>query len=414
MKSKNKKYISDAMVFILLFGCVSLLSDMTHEGAASIQGTYLSLIGASVTIIGFISGIGELLGYSLRYVFGWIADKTKKYWTFTIIGYLIDTLTVPLLAFVVPHGWIFACIILGIQRIGKAIKKPSKDTILSFAASREKVGKSFGIQEMLDQIGAFLGPLFLYVIMLFKVDGETYRIYALCFLFLLIPAIATLALLFFTMRKFPNPDEFEVEPKKHEKFKIRPSFIFYIVGISLFAFGFINYSLVGMHISKVFVDSGNKIITVQTLPLIYSFAMIVDAIAAIIFGKLFDRFGVIALILATFLSSVFSLFIFEFNSVILLFIGVTLWGIGMGAQESILKAIVTTMVPKDNRATGYGIFEFSFGIFGFLGSFIMGILYDYSILALVIVSISIQLISIPFYIFSNFRKKKEDLLVNKE
>lgn len=414
MKNKNKKYISDAMVFILLFGCVSLLSDVTHEGAASIQGTYLSLIGASATIIGFISGIGELLGYSLRYVFGWIADKTKKYWTFTIIGYLIDTLTVPLLAFAGPHGWIFACIILGVQRIGKAIKKPSKDTILSFAASREKVGKSFGIQEMLDQIGAFLGPLFLYLIMLFKVDGETYRIYALCFLFLLIPAIATLVLLFFTMRKFPNPDEFEVEPKKHEKFKIRPSFIFYIVGISLFAFGFINYSLVGMHISKVFVDSGNKIITVQTLPLIYSFAMIVDAIAAIIFGKLFDCFGVISLIFATFLSSAFSLFIFEFNSVILLFVGVTLWGIGMGAQESILKAIVTTMVPKDSRATGYGIFEFSFGIFGFLGSFIMGILYDYSILALVIVSIIVQLISIPFYIFSSFRKKKEDLLVNEE
>ena len=148
---------------------------MTHEGAASIQGTYLSLIGASAGVIGFISGFSELLGYSLRYLFGRITDKTKKYWPMVIIGYLVDILAVPLLAFVGPNGWIWACILLSIQRIGKAIKKPAKDTIMSFAATQEKVGRSFGIQEMLDQIGAFLGPLFLYVIMLFQTDGDTFR-----------------------------------------------------------------------------------------------------------------------------------------------------------------------------------------------------------------------------------------------
>ncbi len=411
MNKQNKKKISNAMIFLLLFGVVSLLSDMTHEGAASIQGTYLSLIGASAGVIGFISGFSELLGYSLRYVFGRITDKTKKYWPMVILGYLIDILAVPFLAFVGPNGWIWACIILSIQRIGKAIKKPAKDTIMSFAATQEQVGRSFGIQEMLDQIGAFLGPIFLYLVMLFQTDGETFKNYSICFLFLSIPALLTIVMLFFTKHKFPNPDKFEPEPKKHEKFKMKPSFIFYIIGISIFAFGFVDYSLVGMHISNVYVGN-NNIITSETLPLVYSGAMIVDAIAAVIFGKLYDKFGMFSLVGATACSCLFSLFIFELNSLTVLFVGVVMWGIGMGAQESILKAAVTSMVPKDSRATGYGLFEFSFGIFWFLGSWLLGALYDISVLAMVIVSISAQVLSIPCYILSYLKSKKEKQLVD--
>lgn len=412
----KSKRLSQAMVFLLLFGVVSLLSDMTHEGAASIQGAYLSLIGASAGVIGFISGFAELLGYSLRYVFGRITDKTRKYWPMVILGYLIDILAVPLLAFVGPNGWVFACILLAFQRVGKAIKKPAKDTILSFAATQEQAGRSFGIQEMLDQIGAFLGPLFLYLVMLFRTDGDTFHNYAIAFLFLLIPAVATIVMLFFTKHKFPNPDKFEPEPKKMEKFHMKPSFILYIIAISAFAFGFIDYSLVSMHIGKVFVEGGSQVITAETLPLVYSGAMIIDAFAAILFGKLFDRFGMLSLVLATLGSFLFSLFIFEFDSLPLLFLGVGMWGIGMGAQESILKAVVATMVPKDFRATGYGIFEFSFGIFWFLGSWLLGVLYDASILAMVIVSICVQALSIPLYIASSIqaRKEREKAVDNKE
>lgn len=179
----------------------------------------------------------------------------------------------------------------------------------------------------------------------------------------------TASLLLFTKHKFLNLDKFEPEPEKHEKFKLKPSFVFHIIGISVFAFGFVDYSLVGMHIGKVYI--GNSfIITDATLPLIYSGAMIVDAIAAVIFGKLYDRFGMFSLAGATLASCLFSLFIFEFNPLPMLFVGVAMWGIGMGAQESILKAAVTSMVPKDSQTTRYGMFEFSFGIFWFLGSWL--------------------------------------------
>ena len=404
---KSRKFLSPAMTFLLLFGIVSLFSDMTHEGAASIQGAYMSLLGASAAVIGFVSGLGELVGYSMRYVFGRITDRTKKYWPMTIAGYLIDILAVPLLAFVGPNGWIWACILLVVQRMGKAIKKPAKDTIMSFAATQEKVGRSFGIQEMLDQIGAFLGPLLLYVVMLFRTDGDTFKTYSLCFLFLIVPAVLTIALLFLTKHKFPNPDQFEPEPKTYVPFKMKKSFIFYIVGISLFAFGFIDYSLVAMHISNVYIAEGNTFITSETLPLLYSGAMLIDAVSAIVFGKLYDRFGVASLILATVISGLFAIFIFAFDSLPMLLAGIAMWGIGMGAQDSILKAAVTTMVPKNSRATGYGIFECSFGIFWFLGSWLLGVLYDCSIVAMVSVSISAQFLSILFYGISFWRDRKE-------
>lgn len=399
----KEKRFSRAMTFIILFGIVSLFSDMTHEGASSIRGAYLALLGASAGTIGFISGLGELIGYSMRYVFGKITDRTKKYWPMVIFGYILDILAVPALALVGEKGWIAAALLLVIQRMGKAIKKPAKDTIMSFAASQEGVGKSFGIQEMLDQIGAFLGPVFLYLVMLFKTDGTTFEIYKTAFAFLAIPGFITILLLFITKREFPNPEAFEPEAKKEEAFVMKKSFIYYIVGISFFAFGFMDYALVIMHISKNFTGLGGsyetfRLISEETLPLLYAGAMLVDAVAALIFGHIYDKKGVRALVISTIISAPFSLFIFGFKSEVAILFGLVLWGIGMGAQESILKAAVTSMVPKKNRATGYGIFECSFGIFWFLGSWILGVIYSKSLPLMIGLSIFAQVLAIPFYL----------------
>ena len=411
---KKKKTLSQAMLFIILFGIVSLFSDMTHEGASSIRGAYLSLLGASAATIGFISGLGELIGYSMRYVFGKLTDKTKRYWPMTIAGYVLDIVAVPLLALVGEHGWIAACALLVVQRMGKAIKKPAKDTIMSFAASQEGVGKSFGLQEVLDQIGAFIGPVLLYLVMLFKTDGTTYEVYSTCFAFLAIPGAITIILLIVTRCKFPNPEHFEPEPKEYIPFKMKKEFILYIAGISLFAFGFIDYSIIIMHVSRTYsslasgLSETSSLVNTGTLPLLYAGAMLVDAVAALIFGMMYDKNGVKALVWSTVISAPFAVFVFAFNSVPMLLVGIALWGVGMGAQESILKAAVTSMVPKTSRATGYGIFECSFGAFWFLGSWLMGVLYDASIPAIIAVSVAAQLAAIPLYIASaKFRKAAE-------
>lgn len=401
---KGKKRISQAMLFILMFGVVSLFSDMTHEGASSIRGAYLDLLGASAGVIGFISGLGELIGYSMRYVFGKWVDKTKQYWSMTVAGYILDVLAVPALALVGEHGWIAACVLLVIQRMGKAIKKPAKDTIMSFAASQEGVGKSFGIQEVLDQIGAFLGPVLLYLVMLFRTEGTAFEIYAACFAVLAIPGAITILLLLLTRRKFPNPEQFEPTPKEYVPFHLKKEFLLYIGGISLFAFGFIDYSIILMHVSRTYTELAaglaetSALVSSGTLPLLYAGAMLVDAVAALFFGMLFDKKGIRALVWSTLLSAPFAVFVFGAHSVPMLLLGIALWGIGMGAQESILKAAVTSMVPKTSRATGYGIFECSFGVFWFLGSWLLGVLYDVSLPAMIAVSVTAQLAAIPLYI----------------
>lgn len=413
MGGQKKKHMSQAMSFLILFGVVSLFSDMTHEGASSIRGAYLSIMGASAGAIGFFSGLGELVGYSMRYVFGKLTDKTRRYWPITITGYVLDVMAVPALALVGENGWIWACLLLVVQRMGKAIKKPAKDTLMSFAASQEGVGKSFGLQELLDQIGAFLGPVLLYLVMLFRTDGYTFRTYAFCFAVLAVPGAVTIILLLFTWRKFPNPDQFEPEPGKHAPFRLKKSFVLYIAGISCFAFGFIDYSLIIMHVQNVYAGLAanmaetSSLVTQGTLPLLYAGAMLVDAIAALVFGHLYDKIGVKALMISTLLSSVFAVFVFSIQSAAALLLGVALWGVGMGAQESILKAVVTSMVPKDCRATGYGVFECSFGVFWFLGSWIMGVLYDLSIPAMVAVSVAAQLAAVPFYLASDRRARAE-------
>lgn len=405
--NKSKKRISQAMIFIILFGIVSLFSDMTHEGASSIRGVYMSLLGASAGAIGFVSGLGELIGYSMRYVFGKLTDKTKRYWLMTIAGYVLDVLAVPALALVGEHGWIAACGLLIIQRMGKAIKKPAKDTIMSFAASQEGVGKSFGIQEVLDQIGAFLGPVLLYVVMLFKTEGSTFEIYSRCFAVLAVPGAITILLLLITKYKFPNPENFEPEEKRFTPFKVKKEFIFYIAGISLFAFGFIDYSIIIMHVSKTYTNISaqltetSSLVNSGTLPLLYAGAMLVDAVAALVFGLMYDKKGVKALAWSTVISAPFAILVFGTKSTSALLLGIALWGVGMGAQESILKAAVTKMVPKSSRATGYGVFECSFGVFWFLGSWLLGVLYDISIPAMITVSVVSQLAAIPLYIASD-------------
>lgn len=375
------------MTFVVLFGMVSLFSDMTHESANSIRGAFLSLAGASAAVIGFVSGLGELVGYGLRYVFGRLTDRTRRYWPMVLFGYALDVVAVPALALVGRNGWVLACALLIIQRLGKAIKKPAKDTVMSFAASQEGVGKSFAIQELLDQIGAVLGPLLLYLIMLFQHRDDTFSDYRSCFAFLAIPGAITLLLLWLTYKCFPHPEDFEPEPKEYVPFRVSKRFVVYILGISLFAFGFADYSLIVMHFSR------QHLFTAAALPLLYALAMLTDAASAFVFGWLFDRHARLSLVVSTLVAAPFAVFAFLGSDVASVVTGVVLWGIGMGAQESILKAAVATMVPKRSRATGYGIFECCFGAAWFLGSWLLGVLYDQSLVAMVIVSVAAQLLA---------------------
>lgn len=402
MGKDKKKTLQGAMAFIVLMGIVSLFSDMTHEGARSILGEYLNLTGASAAAIGFVSGIGELCGYSLRLLSGFLADKTKKYWTLVIAGYALQVLAIPALALVPENGWVLACGLVILERIGKAIKKPAKNTLVSFAASEVGTGKGFAYQEFLDQLGAFLGPVILFVIAAVKGTDSLFSTYRISFAVLGIPALITIGLILFSKIRFPNPEMFEKQREENRKFRFRKSFGIYMIAICLFAFGFADFTLITLHAVKMqaFPDSA--------LSLLYAGAMVVDAFAALFFGWLFDRIGLRALILSSCFSAFFSCFIFLTGNPVMIAVGIVLWGVGMGAQESIMKAAVSTIIPHAMRSTGFGIFETGFGIAWFLGSWLLGALYDKNPLFLAAVSTAAQLLAIVFYVACIRMQAKEE------
>ena len=391
MSVKHKKQLSGALAFIFLMGIVSLFSDMTHEGGRSILGEYLNLTGASAATIGFVSGLGELLGYGLRILSGRLADKTKQYWTLVIFGYIIQVLAIPALALVPENGWFLACTFVVIERVGKGIKKPAKNTLVSFASSEIGQGKGFAYQEFLDQLGAFMGPVILFVISLIKGTENLMNTYRYCFLFLGIPAVITISLVLFSKYKYPHPEMFDKEPEADEKFEFKKSFAFYMLAISLFAFSFVDFTLITLH------SANASVFPETTLSLLYALAMAVDAFAALFFGWLFDKIGLKALMVSTLISSSFAVFIFLTENPILIIVGIVIWGIGMGAQESIMKAAVSKIIPRSMRSTGFGIFETGFGIFWFLGSWCLGALYDVNVSLMVAISVAMQLLAIVFY-----------------
>ena len=402
MNMGNKKHLRGAVAFITLMGVVSLFSDMTHEGARSVLGEYLNLAGASGATIGFVSGVGELCGYSLRLLSGIFADRTKKYWTLVITGYALQVLAIPALALIPENGWLIACGLVILERVGKAIKKPAKNTLVSFAASEIGTGKGFAYQEFLDQLGAFLGPVILFIIAAVKGSGDLFSTYRLCFAVLGIPALITIALVVLAKFRYPHPELFEKETGASAAFHTQKSFALYMIAICLFAFGFADFTLITLHAAKM------QMFPASALSLLYAAAMAVDAFAALFFGWLFDKIGLKALMLSTLCSAFFSFFVFLSGSAALMGVGIVLWGIGMGAQESIMKAAVSKIVPSAMRSTGFGIFETGFGIAWFLGSWLLGALYDTSLVWLVIVSVSVQLLAVVFYALC-LRKQRVEL-----
>lgn len=376
-----------SMIFIVLIGTVSLFSDMTYEGARSISGQYLEILGASAAVVGFIGGLGELLGYAIRFFSGRLADKTHKYWSLTIFGYFINLLSVPLIA-LFPH-WQWAIFPMVFERIGKGIRVPPKDAMLSFATKSVGRGWGFGIHEFLDQLGAVSGPVFVALI-LFLLGENNFR-YA--FSFLIIPALCAIGILFFSRFLYPVPSKLEVKLVELDSKGLPKLFWIYCFCVLGFAVGFLDFVLIAFHLEKT------KLIAQPMIPILYAFSMGVDGVSALVFGRLFDKNGFIALLFAIVISIFANPLIFLTSSVYLIVIGMTCWGIGLGALESIIRAAVANIVPVSKRGSAFGIFNTLLGVFWFIGSFACGILYGIAPIYLVVFSVTAQLFSVVSFLY---------------
>ncbi len=368
-----------AMTFVILLGLVSLFADMTYEGARSITGPYLAVLGASATVVGVVAGFGELIGYVLRLVAGYLSDRTGRYWTFTLIGYVVNLLAVPFLA--LAGRWELAAALIVAERFGKAIRTPARDAMLSHATTEMGRGWGFGLHEAMDQVGALLGPLIVAAV-LFRHQG-----YASAFGVLLIPALLALSVLVVAKLLYPDPREFEIGTPPLETQGFPRIFWLYLVAIGLIAAGYADFPLIAYHFQKTSLASEGWI------PIFYAVAMGVDAIAALVCGRLFDRLGFTVLGAVALVSAFFAPLVFLGHFTIAM-LGMVLWGIGMGAQESIMRAAVAGMVPAARRGTAYGVFNSGYGLLWFAGSALMGVVYDVSLPELIVFSVVAQLLAV--------------------
>lgn len=372
-----------ALKFVVLVGVLSFFADFTYEGARSVVGPYLALLGASAAAISIITGFGEFLGYGLRLISGRMADATGKFWPITIFGYVVQMSSVPLLA--LAGNWKIAAFLIILERVGKAIRNPPRDVMLSHAGKQIGRGWAFGLHEALDQFGALFGPLLVALVLASR--GK----YQLAFAVLLIPGVICLVFLLVARALFPKPEDMEVEVPGVKAQGIPGIFWLYLSAAALVAAGFVDYPLIAYHLQRT------STVSKDLIPVFYAVAMGVSGLGSLILGRLYDRAGFSILIFLTAVTALFAPLVFFGNFWVSL-LGAALWGLGMGVHESLIPAAVAPMVPQDRRASAYGLFTTGYGVFWFLGSIAIGFLYQHSIPETVAFCVALEVAAIPILI----------------
>lgn len=380
---KNPSVARLAFRFVLVIGVVNLFADLTYEGARSISGAFLGSLGASATVVGFVAGFGELMGYGLRSVSGYLADRTHRYWAVIFAGYFINMFAVPALA--LAGNWPMAAALVVAERTGRAIRKPAVEALLSHAGKSIGQGWVFGLNEALDQTGATIGPLIMALAL--YLHGS----YQHAFAVLLFSAVLCVGTLVVARIFYPRPPELEGRSATLPRVTgYSRAYWLYLGGAALVAAGFADFSLIAFHFQRT------GTVPQSLIPVLYAAAMATGALASLAFGRLLDKFGPRTLLIAFLLPVLFAPLVF-LGGFGLALAGMILWGLGMGAQDSLLKAVLADLVPPGMKATGFGLFDTGFGIAWFIGSAAMGLLYDRSIAAVVLFSVVLQLAALPIF-----------------
>jgi hypothetical protein len=394
---KNLKFT--ALRLILLFGLISLLGDIIYEGARGVNGPYLETLGASAAVVGLVAGLGELLGYLIRLVSGYFSDKTRAHWFFTIFGYSF-LMVIPLLA--LTGIWQFAAVFMVLERIGKGIRSPAKDTILSQATKQVGTGFGFAIVEFLDQIGATFGPLiFTFFFISVGPGAKSVADYQHGYSLMWFPFVVLMMVLFTAFFLVKNPEELEkAVVKKPQPDKITRTFWLYCIFTVVTTLGFLNFAIIGYHLKA------KALVSDAQIPMMYALAMAVDAITGLVIGRWYDKLkirfdnehsGLLLLIILPILTAPLPLFTLSTN-LPLIITGVVLWGIVMGTHETIMKAGIADITSIKKRGTGYGIFNMLYGIAIFAGSAAAGFLYDFNVNLLIVLMMVVEVLAIPVFL----------------
>jgi MFS family permease len=382
---------SPALKFVLMVGIMSFFADFTYEGSRSITGPFLGLLGAGAFTISVVSGAGEFIGYNIRLFSGRGADRTGKYWPITIGGYVLQMSVVPLLA--LAGNWQVAALLIIAERIGKGIRNPPRDAMLSHAARDIGYGWAFGVHEALDQFGALFGPLLIALVL--TVGHQDYKT---AFAVLAVPAAIMLSLLAVARLLYPRPQDLAPGPAPVTSQALPRVFWIYVGGAALAAAGFADFPLIAYHFQRA------GTVSPALTPVFYAVAMAVSGAGSLVLGRVFDRAGIGVLVPLTVVAAAYAplAFLGGFWAVL---VGVSLWGLGMGAQESLIPAAVAPMVSPDRRAFAYGLFTGIYGTAWVLGSIVIGVLVTVSLAGLVAFCVASELAAIPLILIVRKRTR---------
>ena len=363
--------------FVLCFGLVSLFADMVYEGARSIIGPYLATLGASATVVGLVAGAGEFIGYGLRVVSGYLVQRGRHYWTWTIAGYVMTVLSVPLIGatnVIAP-----ALLLYGTERLGKAVRSPAKDTLLSHASTQTGRGTAFGVHQAMDQFGAMAGPLLLAAVLSLRADD-----YRLAFGVLIVPGVLVLALLFWLRHRVPDPAAYEtVAPGPqaagetseahgdgNARVVLPPLLLQYVGAIALLSLGIASFPLLAFHAQT------QGLLTTAQVPVLFALAMLIDGLSGLLMGRVYDRRGPKVLLVAP-VAACGAAIAFTHNAT-LVWLGVAVWGVVNGVLDSTVKAVVTELVAPGARAIAFGWLAFVRGLGLLVAGAALGLAYDES------------------------------------
>lgn len=369
---------SPAFRFVLTMGLVNLFADTTYEGGAGINGPFLAALGASAAAVSIIAGVGEFLGYALRSVSGYVADRTGRYWLVTFVGYAINLLAVPAMA--LAGSWQMAAALILAERIGRAVRKPTVEAMLSYTTGRLGKGWVYAVNTALDETGATIGPLLAALVL--ALNGSYQTAYAL----LLISSILALASLAAARIGFPLPSRLEEGRTATATGFTRTYWLFMVAG-AFFAAGLMSFELISYHLSRA------GIVAEHWIPVFLAFSTGCGVIASLVLGRLYDRLGLPVVLGAVLLSSLFSPFVFLGNAFAAL-AGMVLWGIGYATQDTLLKAVVAGLLPEGRRNFAFGLFYAGYGCGWLAGSVATGLLYEQSKIALAVFAFVVQIVAL--------------------
>ncbi|MEP6599569.1 MAG: MFS transporter [Actinomycetota bacterium] len=349
---------------------MSLFADMVYEGARSIIGPYLATLGASAALVGIVAGAGEFIGYGLRVLTGYLVQHSRHYWAWTISGYALTVLSVPLIGS--THVLAPALLLYGAERLGKAVRSPAKDTLLSHASAQTGRGRAFGVHQAMDQLGAVAGPLLLAAVLSWR-SGD----YRLAFGVLLVPGVVVLLLLGWLRWRVPDPaaqyepsDPTAPSTSDGRRGRLPPLLWRYVTAVAVLSCGVASFPLLAFHAQTTGLVSDAQI------PLLFALAMFVDGLSGLVTGRMYDRRGP-RVLLAVPAAAAAAAIAFS-NTAYLVWIGVAVWGVVNGVLDSTVKAVVTELVDTRARAPAFGWLAFVRGLGLLLGGAALGIAYDHS------------------------------------